>query len=124
MIFFSARVFAISCVSNGEIVDISMQIVPSRADSITPSFSNRTFLTSGVSVTQVITTSAFFAASAGVSAQSAPAEITSYDVDFVREWMTSGKPALSRFFAIGLPIIPIPMKAIFNIVLQSEKGSI
>ncbi len=98
---------------------MSMQIVSGRADSITPFGPRRTASTLGVSVTQVITTSASRAASAGVSAQAAPASMTGWALLLVREWTMREWPALRRFSAMGAPMIPVPMNAMFCWVMGS-----
>lgn len=90
---------------------------PGLAASITPRSLRRTCLTSGVSVTQVITTSLLFATSLGLSAQTAPSESSCCAFDFVRLWMLTGYPAFSRLWTIALPIIPVPIKPILSLAI-------
>src|SRR3972149_9901801 len=125
----SARTLPISFVADGEIVLISMQIRPDLADSITPFLPSSTCLTSGVSGTHVIIASLLLATSAGLSAQLAPSKRSCSAFAFVRLWTVSGYPAFSRLWAIGLPIMPVPIKpmlslAIFLYYLESAEDGL
>src|SRR3954471_21451927 len=108
---FSLSCFANSRVALGEIVEWSTTIVPRFTASMIPRSPRITCSTSGVSGTQMKTTSAFAAAAAGLSTHVAPRFVSSVDRPFVREFTSSGRPAFSRWPAIGWPMIPRPMNA-------------
>ena len=74
----SFRRDAMSLVALGDIVLMSMTVVPAAAPSMTPSAPKITCSTSGVSVTIVMTTSLPAAASLGLPTRSAPASMTSW----------------------------------------------
>ena len=106
---------ASSCVTLGEIVDISMIIVPGFAVAKIPFSPCATAMTSGESVTIVMTTSQAAATSAAVfTARTLPSDLLSA-VNFpafpgVRVATVRANPALSKFCACGAPIIPRPIK--------------
>ena len=94
----------------GAMVDMSITSMPSRTPAITPSSPRITASTSGESGSMVITTSERSATSRGVVAVSAPAAASSSTAAELRLWTTTGKPALTRRAAMGLPMMPRPMK--------------
>ena len=90
----------------------SMMIVPGCSALKMPSGPSRTCSTSGESGSIVKMRVARRATSAGEAARSAPAATSSSTGAGLRLWTTNGKPAFSRFFAMGLPIRPRPMNPI------------
>ena len=75
---FSFRAAAISRVTRGDTVLMSMTVAPSSTPAITPFSPRMTASTSGVSVTMVMTTWLPRAASFGVSTRSPPPSTTSW----------------------------------------------
>ena len=74
--------------------------------------------TSGESGTIVITASASRTALATSGAPRPPLSTRSCTFDAWRLYPTTSKPALTRFTAIGAPMIPRPMKAtVFGVVI-------
>src|SRR5215472_7669288 len=95
-------------VTSGDIVDMSIQVVPGAAPASRPCSPATTASTSGLSVTIVMTMSERSAASAGVAACSAPSATSGAAFAAVRLWTVSRKPALSTLRAIGRPMSPSP----------------
>jgi hypothetical protein len=110
---FSESAAAISRVAAGLMVDMSTTTAPASIAWITPSSPSRTALTSGVSLTQVTTTSAPVAASRGEAARAAPFSATGCSLSLVRLCTTRGKPAFRMCIAMGAPMVPIPINATF-----------
>jgi hypothetical protein len=93
----------------GEMVLMSITMVPRWIALKTPFGPSSTSATSGESGTIVMIRVALFATSAGDAARSAPASTTSSTGPWLRLCATTGKPAFNRFFAMGRPISPSPM---------------
>ena len=106
----SARRSASSRVADGEIVEQSMTRPPCGAPAATPSSPNRTSVTSGVSETQMTTTSDSAASVRGSGDSSAPSETGSPARPGVRFQTRTSKPARQRLAAIAAPIVPMPQK--------------
>src|SRR6185437_16743026 len=87
----------------------STTIAPGFSDSIAPSLPNNVCSTAAVSETHSHTISTSLAASFGVAAERAPSTF----LPGVRFQTLSSCPALTRFSAMGLPMIPSPRNAIF-----------
>ena len=103
----------IALLSVGSMELMSITTRPSFAPSTTP-FSPRTAaLTCGEFGTMVITTSTWEARSLLLSAAVAPQDTRSATASLLKSKTTSSWPALTRFFAIGLPMIPNPINPIF-----------
>ncbi len=106
-------------------------IMPSVKDCSTPSVPKRVCSTAAVSETQSHTTSAPWAAAAGVGAMPAP----STNLPGVRFQTVTSWPALARFVAIDCPMIPKPknatrmsnislrIKATFKLDMSGRSGS-
>ena len=107
----SRRRAANPAVAAGEIVEQSMTRPPAASPSATPSGPNSTASTSGVSDTQVTTTSAARAASDGVAASAAPSATRSAARPGVRFQTVTSKPARRRFAAMAAPMVPSPTNA-------------
>ncbi len=95
-------------VTAGEIVDMSATISPGRAPLSTPSGPIATCSTSGESGTMVTTISDWAATSAGLAPARAPACRSSSTFARVRLCTVTSNPALRRFRAIGVPMMPSP----------------
>jgi hypothetical protein len=80
---------------------------------MTPSGPRITASTSGVSLTQVMMTSAARAASRGDAARRAPALATGSSRSRVRLCTVTVWPALSKFAAMAAPMVPMPINAMF-----------
>src|SRR5699024_6453821 len=87
--------------------------VPGRAWAKTPPWPDRSASTSGESGTIVMTASASATASATVSAPVPPSAIRASTLPRLRLWPTTVYPARTRLRAMGRPMMPRPMKAIF-----------
>src|SRR5580658_2021208 len=74
----------------------------------------------GGSLTMVISTSAFAAASRGERTSVAPAATSSFARDAVRFQTVRGYPAFNKFMPIGRPIKPRPIKPIFALLLEGD----
>jgi hypothetical protein len=92
--------------TSGRIDEKSITRLPLRALAYTPSGAVSTCSTSGESGTMVAMTSASATASA-----IDPCTATPSTVFGLRLYPTTSKPALARLLAIGLPMMPSPMKA-------------
>src|SRR6185437_4879377 len=107
----------------GPMVEASIRVVPGRRCPAIPPTTSRTAVGSA---SMVMTTSASRTASAGLAATLAPSAWNGSARDAVRFQTVSGYPAASRRLAIGLPMIPRPIKAIFSMrsirVLQSLRA--
>ena len=97
--------------ASGETVDIWIKVVASEAPAATPSGPSVTSRSASGSATIVITTSALRAASAGLSAATAPSSVNGFALSVVRFQTTSSLPASSSRRAMRMPIAPSPMKA-------------
>ena len=95
----------------GEMVLMSITIKPGCEPSRTPSGPPTTRSTSGESGRQVTTTSAFCATSRTEPTTLTPSGRSSSTAALARlPTTTTGKPALRRFFVMGFPMMPSPMK--------------
>src|SRR5829696_2179637 len=99
---------ASSAVTTGEIVLMSTIKAPSSTPSNTPSSPASTSSTCGESGSMVMMMSDCSATSRGPSATVAPSSSSAFSR--VRLYATRSWPASMRFSAIGLPMIPSPMK--------------
>src|SRR5919112_790897 len=99
---------ASSSVTTGEIVLMSTIRAPSLTPSSTPSSPASTSSTCGESGSMVMIMSDRSAPSLGFSATVAPSRSSAFSR--VRLYATSSWPASMRFSAIGLPMIPSPIK--------------
>jgi hypothetical protein len=90
--------------------------LPFAALSNTPPGPASTSSTSVESGTMVAMTSALSTASAMLAAPRPPASISAATASVPRLKPTTSKPARTRFAAIGRPMIPSPMNAIFETV--------
>src|SRR5579871_783116 len=103
-----SRIFrANSTLAAGEMVLESATTAPAWSDCAAPPGPNNTWSTALVSETQSQTTSLPFVASAGVMAVVAPGT----SLPPLRFQTLTSCPALTRFAAMGLPIIPNPKNA-------------
>ena len=115
---FAANASAITRVGPGSIELMSTTSDPGAAPSSTPPPPERTCSTSVVSGSIVIVMSLASATAAGPSALAAPASTSSSTGPSEREYTVSGKPAASRFRAIGLPMMPRPMNPMRSPILR------
>ena len=118
---FSSTFWASSRVTTGEMVLMSISNAPSLSPSSTPSSPATTRSTSGESGSMVMTTSDRSATSLGLSATVAPSPASSSAFSLVRLYRTSSWPASIRFRAIGLPMMPSPMKPTVSAIASSSK---
>ena len=93
---------------------MSMNSCPRFAPSLIPLGPSATNSTSGEFGSIVMITSTADATSFGDVAAVAPSLTQFIDFARLRLWTTSGKPALSRFLAIGFPMMPRPMNPILG----------
>src|SRR5207302_385220 len=112
----SRSLFENCTVARGEIVLISINVMPGLTPCHTPPSEKRTCSTSEVSETMAITTSLCSASSRGDLLTAAPSATTGSHLDFVRLNTTRGNPALRRLIAMGCPMIPVPMNPTLNMV--------
>ena len=122
---FSLACSARSVATSGRMVEKSIQVAPAAAEARMPSSPSSTFSTSGESGTMVMMTSAPSTASAMVAAACPPASARASALAGVRLKPRTVKPALTRFLAMGRPMIPSPMNAIVLLigVLPSLSGT-
>ena len=121
---FPASLQAISLVTDGEIVLISITTEPASAPSMTPFAPMITSSTSGESFTIVIVNSFPSAASLADPAGFAPAATTSSIFDAVLFQHVTSNPFFTKFMHIGFPMRPRPMNPTFvipSILLQTAK---
>src|SRR5512139_2490572 len=104
-------------VAVGEIVLMSTTTDPGLAPSITPLSPNRTCSTSVVSDTMTMMISPCAAASAIDAHPAQPASSGGVMVSGRRPCTNTTCPALCRLMAMGLPMMPMPMNAMFIVVL-------
>ncbi len=102
---------ASAVVTSGRIEEKSMMSVPGLAFSNTPPSPASTSCTSGESGTMTATTSASLTASATESAPLPPAATSAATFSGLRLYPTTSNPAVTRWPAIGPPMMPRPMKA-------------
>jgi hypothetical protein len=108
-----------SSVTTGEMVLMSTSSEPCWMPSSTPTSPATTSLTWGESGSRVMITSLCAATSPGLAATSAPpSEASSLAFSVVRLYRISSCPASMRFFAIGRPMIPSPMKPTFSAIVR------
>ncbi len=106
-----------SSVASGAMVLESTTVTPGRSTDSTPPGPKSTLSTALVSATHIQTTSASFAASAGVAAVRAPSTL------FGERFHTvTSCPAFTKFAAIGRPMIPNPKYAIFTRMPPFQKA--
>ena len=103
------RAFPTFWETSGEIVDMSAKSCPRVTPSIRPSLPSATSSTSGEFGSMAMMTSDWAATSFGLEAALAPAPTSSCTGPWLRLWTTSGYPALSKFLAMGRPMIPSPI---------------
>ena len=96
----------------GEIELMSITALPADSASATPSEPNRTFSTSGVSGTMMMTASASVATSRAVS-QAVPFIPSGTPLRLCRNMVC---PAAARCSAMGRPMMPSPINPTFMIV--------
>src|SRR5690625_3872142 len=102
----------------------SMTRVPGRALARTPSSAVRTSVTSGESGTMMATTSASVTASATEEAAVPPAAPGGSGCSGLRLCPPTLWPAFCRWTAIGLPMMPRPMKAMVLMTLPFRGGGV
>src|SRR5471032_495497 len=103
----------------GEIELMSTTTWPSRSAATTPFSPNSTRSTSGVSGTITKMTSAWRTTAAGLSHATAPAFVSVSGTP-LRVNAASATPFLMRFSAMGLPMMPRPMKPAFCMSLSTS----
>lgn len=101
-------------VDTGEIVLMSTTTEPGLAPSATPCAPNSTCSTSGVSDTITMTMSACAAASAMLPQPTQPASTGPAMVSGRRPCTNTVCPAFLRLTAMGRPMMPMPMNAMFT----------
>src|SRR6185312_10474412 len=109
--------------SSGDTVLESTSTLPFRRAANAPSL-KRTSSTAGGSLTIVIKTSLRSATSRGFAASFAPPRTKSSALEAVRFQMVRGNPAFNRFWAIGFPIRPSPIKPIDIFIVHLPLESI
>ena len=103
-------------VSAGEMLLMSIRIVPGWIPWNTPFVPSRTCTTSAESGSMVMIRCVRRATSAGDPARDAPASTSSSTGAGLRLCTTRGKPFLRRLPAMGLPMSPRPMKPIVSVI--------
>ena len=104
--------FANALVSIGEIELMSITSFPLESPEATPLSEKSTSFTCGVSGSIRMTISAAFVTSAGVSSTFNPPSVSSFTGAFRCFDVTSECPAFWRLSAIGVPMMPSPIKPI------------
>ena len=97
----------------------STNTVPGFAPLSAPSSPIQVFLEASSSASILMTTSASLAASAGVPAIRAPNVPSGAAFADVLLWTATVKPALRRFFAIPIPMVPNPRIATRCVIFLS-----
>ena len=116
---FAASALPTFCETSGEMVDMSRKRRPERAPSMMPSLPSATSSTSGEFGSIVMSTSTWPATSRGEAADLAPAPTSSCTGPWLRLCTTRAYPALSRFLAMGRPMIPRPMNPTVCAIMTS-----
>jgi hypothetical protein len=110
-------------VTLGEMVLMSISTSPSCAPSATPPLPRTTSFTASESVSIVMTTSTRSAVAFGEGEDDAPAETSSSTPGLLLLQTVRSNPDFSRFRAMGLPIIPSPMKPIRGSFMLRRRAS-
>jgi len=106
----SCAALATRCDTAGSMVDISTHSVPLRAAASTPPSPVYTDSTCGEEGSIVTTTSAVATASAALAAAVMPAAAAAFTASGLLSNAVTVKPFFTRFFAMGNPMVPTPMK--------------
>ena len=110
----STPLACVNCVSSltksTALVDVSMMVAPAFTWAMSPCSPNMTSRTCLGPGNEHMTTSAFFAPAAKLSAHCAPSAIKLLALSCETSNTVVGYPALIRLAAMGLPILPTPTK--------------